>query len=106
MTDNSDYTIYAIKNNQLIVPILVKPQAKQNQIVGIHANKIKIAIVAPPVEGKANKELINFLANKLNIKKNEVIILKGVSSMSKILVIPLNSKEKLDNLLVNFFQRS
>ena len=45
---------------------------------------LKIKIKAPADSGKANKELVSFLAKYLNLKKNQITIIKGHISRQKI----------------------
>ncbi|WP_300753543.1 DUF167 domain-containing protein [uncultured Brachyspira sp.] len=60
-----------------------------------------IRIMAKAIDGKANKAIIDFLANELNIKKRDVEILKGEKSSKKI--IALNIEE---NKLKEYFSKN
>lgn len=63
--------------------LYVQPGAKKSEVVGLHDDRLKIKIKAPPEDGKANDELIRFLADILNVQKNEVEILRGHKSRQK-----------------------
>ena len=63
--------------------VRVYPGASKNEIVGVQEDALKIRISAPPVEGKANKALINFLAKQFRVKKSEIEIVSGVTSRAK-----------------------
>ena len=63
--------------------VRVQPGASKNEIVGVQEDALKIRINAPPVKGKANKALISFLAEKLEVRKSEVEILSGHTSRIK-----------------------
>ena len=63
--------------------IKVQPGAAKNEIVGVQGDALKVKINAPPVKGKANKALIDFLAKKLSVKKSEVEIICGHRSKIK-----------------------
>ena len=52
--------------NELIVEVYVQPGAKVSQVVGCHGERLKIKISSPPVDGKANQEVLEFFA-KLSI---------------------------------------
>jgi len=52
--------------------VRVQPGASKNEIVGVQEDALKIRISAPPVEGKANKALIQFLAKQLGAKRSQV----------------------------------
>jgi uncharacterized protein (TIGR00251 family) len=67
--------------------IKVTPSAGRNEIVDTKEGVVYIKIAAPPDKGKANKELISFLADKLRIKKSAVRIVKGQTSRHKTVVI-------------------
>ena len=55
----------------VIFRVKVQPGAAKNEIVGVQGDALKVKINAPPVKGKANRALIDFLAEKLGIKKSE-----------------------------------
>ena len=74
--------------NKHILKIHLCPNAKKNNICGIYNNEyLKISISSPPVDGKANEELIKFLARKLNIPKSDIKITKGQTTRNKIIEI-------------------
>lgn len=81
--------------------IKVTPNAGRNEIVGLKDGVLAIKIAAPPEKGKANKELIDFLAEKLNIKKSTVLIVKGQASRHKIIIIEeMGGDEVLKRLVI------
>ena len=63
--------------------VMAQPGARRDEIVGEHDGCLKIRISAPPVEGAANAALIKFLAKLLNVKKRDVVVLKGETSRRK-----------------------
>lgn len=68
--------------NRLNVRVI--PRANKNQIVEkLDDGTFKIRIKAPPIDGKANKELISFLSSVLKIPKTEIFIAAGESSRQK-----------------------
>lgn len=52
-------------------------------VVGEHGDRLKIKIKAPPVDGKANEEIIEFLCYTLGLKLNQAEIISGFASKSK-----------------------
>jgi len=66
----------------MILRIKVIPNAKQNKIVE-ETGRHKVYLTSPPVEGKANKALIEFLAEHFNVKKNRIKIKRGLKSRIK-----------------------
>jgi uncharacterized protein (TIGR00251 family) len=67
----------------LCLTIHVQPRASRTGLCGIHGDSLKLAITAPPVEGKANKEVIAFLAAFLKIPKKDITIISGAQSRTK-----------------------
>jgi uncharacterized protein (TIGR00251 family) len=66
--------------------IKVKPNSKTDQVI-TDSDGWKIKIKAQPVEGKANKYLIEYLAEVLKLPKSKVILLKGETNSFKTLQI-------------------
>ena len=64
------------------------PNSRANDVREISDNIIKVKVSAPPINGKANKELIKVLAKHYKIHKSEVLILKGIASDKKVVGIP------------------
>ncbi len=71
----------------IIVKIHVVPNSSKTQIVGKHGDRLKIKIKAPPVDGKANEEIISFLSDLLKVKKNQIDLISGQTSKSKNILI-------------------
>lgn len=61
----------------------IQPGASKNEVAGAHGDRMKIRIKAPPVDGKANKELIAFLSKVMGVPKGSLSILRGLSSKQK-----------------------
>ena len=76
----------------------VIPNAKKSEVVGRTGNSFKIRLAAPPLEGRANEELIEFLAEALDIPKSTIIIIKGLGSRLKTLEIPGNIEDIKERL--------
>ena len=70
--------------------IKVVPNAKQNKVIE-EANRLKVYLTAPPVEGKANKALVEFLSEHFGVKKNKIRIIRGEKSREKAIEIDLKS---------------
>ena len=65
--------------------VRVQPRAKRNAIVAEMGDALKIALTAPPVEGKANQACIAFLAEVLDVPRSSVTIAAGESSRNKLI---------------------
>jgi uncharacterized protein (TIGR00251 family) len=82
--------------------VRAQPGAKKTAITGVYgdgsAAQLKIAVHAPPIEGRANLALIYFLAETFNVQKNAVELITGELSRSKVFLlrgVTLNQAESL-----------
>ena len=64
--------------------VKVHPRAKKNAITGKVGNALKLALTAPPVEGKANQACIEFFANLLKVPRSSITIAAGQTSRNKL----------------------
>lgn len=70
-------------NPTRILIVKVVPGASQNEVVGWEGDILKVRIKAPPDRGKANAELIRFLAKHFDVSASQVEILSGFTSRLK-----------------------
>lgn len=63
--------------------VQITPNAPRSEIVGWHGGRVKIKVKAPAVEGKANAELLRFLAECLDVRGNQVRIVRGETARMK-----------------------
>jgi uncharacterized protein (TIGR00251 family) len=82
--------------------VRAQPGAKKTAITGVYgegaAAQLKIAVQAPPIEGRANSALIAFLAETFGLPKNAVELMSGELSRSKVFLlrgVTLGQAEKL-----------
>ncbi len=75
--------------------VQITPNAPRSEIVGWQGDRLKIKIKAPAVEGKANEELIRFLAEFLGLHRRDVSIDQGATSRTKLLSIESMDEETL-----------
>lgn len=67
----------------VLIDVLVSPGGPRSRVMGVHDERLKIQIAAPPVDGKANEALVRFLAETLDVSKSQVAIVGGPSSKRK-----------------------
>ena len=84
-------------NEGIIANIKISPNAKKNEIIKTES-EVKIKITAQPIDGKANKALIEFLSKEFKIPKTSIQILKGETSKEKTLLFKTSEVEKLIKL--------
>ena len=68
----------------MTVEVRVQPRAKRNALRPMQGGGWKLALTAPPVEGKANQALVDFFAKGLQISRSRVRILGGEKSRQKV----------------------
>ncbi len=83
--------------------VQVSPNAKKTEIVSSDGETLRIKLQAPPVDGKANEALVQFIAKKLRTPKRNVTITHGLSTKRKLLEIglPDTSEEELEKQLLS-----
>lgn len=76
------------------IALKVTPGARRNEILGWEEDYpqigrvLRVKIAAPPVEGKANKEIVAFMAKTLGIPKSAVELLHGSTGRIKLIQVP------------------
>ena len=71
-------TWYRWKGQDLILNLSVQPKSGKDAFKGLHDNRLKVRITAPPVEGKANAHLVRFLAESFGVPQSNAILVKRV----------------------------
>ncbi|MGC9505170.1 DUF167 domain-containing protein [Baaleninema sp.] len=72
----------------MIVTVKVKPNSKQQSIAVEEDGSFTVRLQSPPVDGKANKELVKLLAKRFGVRKSQVAIRSGETSRIKRIEIP------------------
>lgn len=65
------------EEDDILLRLYIQPKASRDKIIGLHGEELKIAITAPPVDGKANAHLTKYLSKKFKVAKGLVKIEKG-----------------------------
>ena len=74
---------YQSGGDGVTIHVHAQPGAKRTEIAGLYGDSLKLRLASPPVDGKANECLIEYLAQRLGVKKGQVSIIRGVSSRRK-----------------------
>lgn len=90
-------------NDELVVSLKISPNSSKNEIIKNDDGTIKVKITAPPVDGKANKCLIEFLSKTFRIPKTSIQILRGETSKEKTLLIKVFDNDKLNTVKKVFY---
>jgi len=67
----------------IVLELHVQPGAKRTEAAGVHGDRVKIRLAAPPVDGAANDELVRFLAEAFGVPRRQVTIVSGATSRRK-----------------------
>jgi uncharacterized protein (TIGR00251 family) len=83
------------------LPVRVIPRASRNEFVEILSDQtVKIRLTAPPVEGKANEELIKFLSDVLDVPKSKIEIVAGQTGRDKLVSILDASNDEIQKKIL------
>ena len=67
----------------LILDCHLQPKASKDEFAGLHGERLKIRLTAPPVEGKANAHLLAFLGKAFDVAKSQVSLESGELNRQK-----------------------
>ena len=73
------------RDNASTFAVKVQPRARKNEIKGEIGGALKVALTAPPIEGRANNACIEFFAEVLKVPRSSITIASGASSKNKVL---------------------
>ena len=85
----------SLTKDGLIVRIAAQPGAKVSGIVGLHGDRLKIKVSAPPVDGAANNAIEELFAELLDLPKCDVSIRSGLASRRKNVLIQLGTDQEI-----------
>ncbi len=84
-----------ISGRETRILLRVHPNAPRNEVVGFSDGVLRVRVAAPPVKGRANKELIAFLSKILGVSKGALTIIQGRTSRNKVIAIDGLSQEEI-----------
>ena len=71
----------------VLLDLYVQPGASRSRVVGWHGARLKLAVSAPPEQGKANSEVLKLLAGALEIPLRRLQLQAGETSRSKVVLV-------------------
>ena len=80
--------------------VFVVPKATKNEVIGKHGDALKIHLTSQTVGGIANDTLINFIADKLNVKREKIEIAGGLTSAEKMVVVVGISPVEVEDIML------
>ena len=74
-------------DGRLTLTLHIQPGAKKTEVAGLYGDALKIRLAAPPVDGKANAAVIEFVAARLGLARSAVSLKSGQTSRRKVLSV-------------------
>lgn len=74
-------------SDSVSLSLYVQPGARRTAVVGLHGERLKIAVASPPVEGRANDALLEFLSRRLQLRRSALTLASGANSREKRITI-------------------
>lgn len=75
------------RDGALWVDVQVSPRASKSAVLGEHEGALKVALAAPPVDGAANRALIELLSDVLGVPRRDITLVRGEASKRKTVAI-------------------
>ena len=87
-------------NQSTRLPLKVTPNAGRNEITGFSDGVLHVKIATPPVKGKANREIIDFLGKVLGVSRSSIGIVKGATSRNKVIAVEGMTQDEILKKLI------
>ena len=82
------------------ISVRVHPNAARSEVTDVTDGVWQVKVSAPPVKGKANKELVAFLSQLLGVSKSQINIIRGHTTRNKVVAIDGLSQEDITKRLL------
>lgn len=69
------------------IALRASPNASKDAVVGVVGDRLLVKLTAPPVEGRANKALVKFLARILGVPPSSLTVVRGTASRDKVVFV-------------------
>jgi uncharacterized protein (TIGR00251 family) len=89
----------SVSEGAVTISLRVQPDAARNEVVGFAGDILRVRVAAPPVQGKANRELVDFLSHVLRVNKSRVTILRGQATRNKVIAVAGLTREEITRRL-------
>ncbi len=70
---------YLYEQGVLTLNLHVQPKASKDEWAGLHGDRLKLRIKAPPIDGRANQHLLKFIADEFGVSKSACTLISGES---------------------------
>lgn len=65
--------------------LFIQPKSSKNEVVGPHNGELKVKLTAPPIDGRANECLIEFMSDLFDIPKRDIHLVRGDTGRHKVI---------------------
>lgn len=84
----AEWPSYLRRSRQgLEIDLSVIPNARRTELVGLHDGALRLRLQAPPVDGKANEAVLRWLAERLQLPRQRLELLRGHSHRRKTVLV-------------------
>jgi uncharacterized protein (TIGR00251 family) len=97
-SSRSSHPFLAEKNGGISVSLLIQPRASRDEIASITGDALKIRLTSPPLDDRANRQCVEYLAKRLGLKKRQLELIQGNKSRRKVIRITGLSLTEADAL--------
>ena len=80
----------------VILPVRAQPGARKSGVMAEQGGSLKVAVTAPPQDGKANKALLEVLRDALGLKRSQIELVSGQTSREKRFLVRGVTKAELE----------
>ncbi len=84
-----------LDTGRVSLEVKVQPGTRKNAVLDLWNEKLRVAVHVPPEGGRANRELVDLLAEFFGIRRNQISLLRGEKSREKVLLIEGGNMEAL-----------
>ena len=89
------WTCLARRDGELVLDVVVSPNARRTHADGLHDGALRVRLVAPPVDGKANALLLAWLADEIGLPRRAARLLRGAASRRKQIAIDAGCEQEV-----------
>ncbi|HQR08000.1 MAG TPA: DUF167 domain-containing protein [Gemmatales bacterium] len=86
----------------VLLCLRVQPGSRKEGILGVHADRLKVAVHAAPEKGKANAAVIDVLAKALGLAKNQIVLQQGATNQNKVVLLMGVTLQQTTAMLATF----
>jgi uncharacterized protein (TIGR00251 family) len=90
---------YTIRSGRVVLKVKAFPKSARNAVMGVRNGELVVRLQAPALDGRANRELLKFLAKTLAVARSDIDILSGETSRHKVLALPRSAEPSLESIL-------